>query len=111
MELKPAIQDFVFYTGHDMIKKRGSLPSQKELMENALASGGYHLFLKKMNIIPLGFMSQVSQPYAEDISQFIVQSLLIWGKRYITKEPRPLGQIALKQLLSQGSNKLITQGI
>ena len=104
-----AVLDFGFYLLHDGIKRR-ALPTQNDLLEDAVVAGGYNIVLKAPLDNTLSqFIPVVSQPYGEDIIKFLGATALMFGYRWSMGMERNIGGIMLKQLLAQGGQMIYKQ--
>jgi hypothetical protein len=103
------ILDFSFYSLHDGIKRR-ALPTQNELLGNALVAGGYNLIAKQpFEGTIQRFIPEVPQLPSEELLKFFGESAFMWLYKWSMGMERNIGGILLKQLLAQGGSMIYKQ--
>ena len=108
MELQASAMDFVGFSLIDGIKVR-SMPSKGEFVENGVVALSYNFIIHKPAKVLTGYLPSISAPYAEEIVKFFAEGTTQYLYKYIMSEPISASGIALKQLLNQGGQAVITQ--
>jgi len=101
-----AIMDFGFYSGYDAIKKRG-IPDMDQFLENGVSGLGYN-FLVKDQVKRFDYIFPgETRPFGDMILKFGGQLAIIYLWRWgMKKGSKSIGDIILKQLISQGSQEV-----